>query len=312
MPKIIVMYSNEPPSERHIKNLGALAKGMDIFVANSEKEAIEKCPAVEIALGHRYCYQILPHAKKLKWLQSTAAGPHHLLTHDFIKAKPILTRCPIFSDVIAFHAFTLALSLIRCIPEAVHCQIEKIWAKPFNMMAQPKKAMIIGMGCIGKELGKLLKQNKIKVFGVDKGDEKGDQSCDHFLDWEKWRDYLKDVDLCFLAIPDTQDNHHFFDSAAIGALPKHAVLVNVGRGSTLDVDALAIHLQKGHLGGAALDVLESIPSKDDPIWSTPRLLITPKVSTFIPDRQERLEKFIEEQVQRYLSGEKLLYRMNYL
>ena len=53
-----------------------------------------------------------------------------------------------------------------------------------------------------------------------------------------------------------------------------------------------------------MDVVDSTPLADgDPLWDVPRLLITPKVSVFHPDRQRRLEEFIEQQVARFIAGE---------
>jgi phosphoglycerate dehydrogenase-like enzyme len=224
----------------------------------------------------------------------------------------MLTRCPIFADSVALHAFTLALATCRRIPEAVREQMSGRWSQPLDMLPPPRTAMVIGLGCIGRELCALLRRHGLHVLGVAKGLDGHGEICDELLTRETWRDRLKAVDLCFLAIPNTAANRHFFDAGAISALPAHAVLVNVGRGSTLDVTALLERLRKGLLGGAALDVLEHVPAAaDDPLWSTPRLLITPKVSTFLPGRQERLEKFIESQVRRYLAGEPVLYQVDY-
>jgi phosphoglycerate dehydrogenase-like enzyme len=89
------------------------------------------------------------------------------------------------------------------------------------------------------------------------------------------------------------------------------VLVNVGQGGVVDTSALVRQLKSGHLGGAALDVIDPIPeTPTDPIWKTPRLLITPKVSVFCPGRQRKLEEYIEMQVKRYLDGKELLHKVD--
>lgn len=311
-PAILVMYSNFLPSGAHLERLARLADGFQIFVATSEHEAVAYATKAEIILGHRYLRQALPHAKNLRWVQSTAAGVDHLASPELLSIAPILTRCPIFSDVIAQHAYALAWSVIRRIPEAVAAQARGEWARPFDMLPPPKVAMVLGMGQIGLALARLLKANGIRVIGAGRVCKpEMNEVCDEVLTGAAWREHLHRADLCFLALPLTQGTKGLFDDAAIRALPSHAVLVNIGRGATLDTKALALHLRKGLLGGAALDVLDEIPQPADDLWSTPRLLITPKVSAYHPEMQRKMEHFIEEQVARYLRGEHLAHQVDH-
>ena len=309
MNKFLLMYSNGRPSQPHIERLKKLRKDLSVVVADSEDIAIENAADTDVILGHRYLRQALPHVRHLKWVQSTAAGPHHLLSSDLRRVNPILTRCTAFSGVIAWHAFTLALTIVRRIPEAVKAQQQGIWHPPFNMISFPKTAMVFGVGCVGRELAMILRQNGMTVIGVTrKNSPDADAVCDElFCDNNSWLEHLHRADLCFITLPLTNNTNRLFDATILRALPQHAVLVNVGRGGVIDTDALVSILQEGHLGGAALDVVEPVPSSpSDPVWSAPRLLITPKVASFHPKHQEKLEAFIESQVKRYLNGEALL------
>lgn len=309
MNKLLLMYSNGRPSQSHIEHLKRLQKDISVVVADSEDIAIKHAADTDVILGHRYLRQTLPHARNLKWVQSTAAGPHHLLSSDLRNVNPILTRCTAFSDVIAWHAFTLALTIVRRIPEAVKAQQQGIWHAPFNMISFPKTAMIFGVGCIGRELAMILRRNGMTVLGVTrKNSPNADAVCDElYCDNNSWLDHLHRADLCFITLPLTNNTKRLFDATILRALPQHAVLINVGRGGVVDTDALVNILQEGHLGGAALDVVEPVPSSpSDPVWDVPRLLITPKVASFHPEHQKKLEAFIESQVKRYLNGEALL------
>jgi phosphoglycerate dehydrogenase-like enzyme len=290
--------------------LKKVQQDVSVVVADSEEIAVRHAADTDIILGHRYLRQTLPHVRRLKWVQSTAAGPHHLLSSDLRRVNPILTRCTAFSDVIAWHAFTLALSLVRRIPEAVKAQQQGIWAHSrFNMLPFPQTAMVFGVGCVGRELAMILRRNGLSVLGVTrKYSPEAGAVCDElFCDHNSWFEHLHRADLCFITLPLTKNTSCFFNEAILRALPQHAVLVNVGRGGIVDTDALVSILQEGHLGGAALDVVDPVPSSSsDPVWSAPRLLITPKVAVFHPEHQKKLEAFIENQVIRYLNGETLL------
>jgi phosphoglycerate dehydrogenase-like enzyme len=304
------MYSNQPPSQEHVRRLKALCEDVFVIVVDSEATAVRHAADVDVILGHRYLRQTLPHTRHLKWVQSTAAGPYHLLSEDFIRIAPILTRCPIFSDIVALHAFTLALATLRRIPEAVIAQQRGEWIRPrFDMLPLPQTAMILGVGCVGSALANILHQQGLTVLGVAKSlSPEAEGVCDELFDPTNWRQHLHRADLCFITLPLTRSTANLFDEAVLKALPKHAVLINVARGEIVDTNALVKLLTNGHLGGAALDVIDPIPkSPTDPIWTTPRLLITPKVSVFHPGRQRKLEAFIESQVMIYLDGEELLH-----
>ena len=90
---------------------------------------------------------------------------------------------------------------------------------------------------------------------------------------------LPDTDLLVMSLPDTPETRDILNRDRIALLPEGAYVVNVGRGSAVDEDALCESLNSGKLGGAALDVFrtEPLPS-DSPIWNTKNLLITPHVA----------------------------------
>lgn len=312
MLKLLVMYSNQPPNPAHVQRLMALRDDIQVVVADSEAIAIKHASDTEVILGHRYLHQTLPHTQCLKWIQSTAAGVQHLLSSDLVRISPILTRCPISSEIVALHALTLALATLRRIPDAVVAQLRGEWARPFDMLPLPQTAMVMGMGCIGRAIAAILCKYGITVLGVDKKPSPEKKTaCDELLDSANWREHLHLVDLCFIALPLTRNTSSLFDEAALKALPSHAVLVDVSRGGIVDTNALVRQLKSGHLGGAALDVIDPIPEvPTDPIWKTPRLLITPKVSVFHPGRQRKLEEYIEMQLKRYLEDKELLHKVD--
>ena len=98
--------------------------------------------------------------------------------------------------------------------------------------------------------------------------------CETELDAE-----LPQADLVALSLPGTPETLNMFDAARLARCKQGAILLNVGRGSTVDCLALADAVHSGHLFGAALDVTdpEPLPS-DHPLWSEPNVIITPHIS----------------------------------
>lgn len=302
MAKIMVMYSTAPPSDLHLAALADLAPGHTIIAARDEETALCHAPETEVALGHRYLRQILPHASDLKWVQSTAGGPHHLLTSDFLRRRPLLTRCPIFSDVIAQHALALLLASLRGIGKTTG---------PLSPRALPHRAMVFGLGEIGLEVARLLRLNGIAVTGVARvRTPEREAACDEVLTGETWRAQLPRMQVCILCLPATRRTFKVFDASAMDALPAEAIVVNVGHGETLDTAALVERLTQGRLAGAGLDVIGAEFARDRSLDTCPNLLITPKIATFTPQRQDRQERFVEEQFVRYLSGAPLLHQVD--
>ena len=89
---------------------------------------------------------------------------------------------------------------------------------------------------------------------------------------------LPQADLVALSLPGTDETVHLFDAARIARMKPGAILMNVGRGTAVDTDALTEALRSGHLFGAALDVTDPDPlPADHPLWKQPNVLITPHI-----------------------------------
>lgn len=302
---ILLMYSTHQASEEHIARLKEIAKDYEIKIANSEEEAIEIAKEAEIIFGHRYLRQCMPNANNLKWIQTTAGGVDRLPLEE-IKSKGVnLTRVTFPSKTIAIHAVTLALALTRKIPEFISSMQQKQWNREIQLPRIPKTAMILGMGNIGKEIGKIMKGLGIKVIGVNKNaDDEIKEICEEIFTDDTWKDSLNKTDLCFLALPLNEETRKTFDESTIKALPKHAIMINTARGELIDTEVLIKQLKEGQLGGGALDVLENEPPEES-IWETPNLIITPHIAAHYEGRNEQFEKFAEKQLERYIKGEQV-------
>ena len=308
MRRILLMYSLAPPSQEHLERLRALDPGLDVVVATDEEHALNSVVEAEVILGHRYLRQCLPFAKHLQWVQSSAGSVDRLPLDELAKHGITLTRSTIDSSTVAAHAVALAWSVSRGVPQAFLQQQQDEWNKNLTLAPMPAKAMVIGLGTVGIAIAERLQAQGISVLCVkrQKPPKEAASPCEQILTGGAWRERLAEVDWCILALTHTPDTVRIFDEAALRALPPHAILVNVGRGETLDTDALMQVLDEGHLAGVALDVFEGEPlPSGHPLWHAPRTLITPHIASHRPGRNEGVERFFEEQLSRYLSGQPL-------
>ena len=114
---------------------------------------------------------------------------------------------------------------------------------------------------------------------------------------------LPSTDLLIMILPSTAGTDRALDSRRLALLPPHAWLVNVGRGSTVDTDALLAALRAGRLGGAALDVFETEPlGADSPLWDEPDVILSPHAAGGRPLGADAL---IAENLRALMAGEPL-------
>jgi phosphoglycerate dehydrogenase-like enzyme len=118
---------------------------------------------------------------------------------------------------------------------------------------------------------------------------------------------LEGADVVVVALALTPDTEHIIDARALDRMQDHAWLVNVARGSHVDTEALVEALQKGSIGGAALDVTDPEPLPDGhPLWEMPNALITPHTANPRSIGGTLVAGRIRENVRRFGAGETLL------
>src|SRR5262249_53160921 len=144
---------NFAPSAEHVARLRRLAGG-DVRIVADEDGAIAAAAPTRIVFGHRWLRQLLPHAPDLDWVQTTAGGYDQLPGQEAGAGGITLTRNPVNSAAIAWHAVALALTLLRRLPQAFAAQTQGRWAPPFAMLPLPHTALVLGLGAIGGEVAR--------------------------------------------------------------------------------------------------------------------------------------------------------------
>lgn len=284
--KVLLMYSTHVPSHEHVERLQSL--GCEVCIAGSEEDALRKSSTAEIVFGHRYLRQCLPGAGSLRWVHSTAGGVDHLPVRELADREIFLSRSVCMAGVVARHAHTLAWSLSRGLSHFAAAQSERRWAPAHDWLPLPQKAMVLGLGPIGREIVRLTERDGIAVTGVNRS-------------VKNWRSLLPEMDWIFIAVPGSAETEKLLDRGCLASLKSSAVVVLAGRPETVDLDSLCEALRTGKLGGAALDVLpEDWKAPRHPVWRIPRLILTPHVAAHSAERPPLLEREAEDQMRQYL------------
>lgn len=117
---------------------------------------------------------------------------------------------------------------------------------------------------------------------------------------------LPDADIVVVTLPGGDATRRIVDDAFLAALPDGALVVNVGRGSLVDTEALVDHVGRGRIR-AALDVTDPEPlPADHPLWSLPGVLIAPHVGGASSAMRPRIARLVRAQIDRLVAGEEPL------
>jgi phosphoglycerate dehydrogenase-like enzyme len=222
---------------------------------------------------------------RLRWIQTLAAGPDVVLGAGFPDDVVVTSGVGLHDRPVTEHALTLVLALLRRVPQAIAAQAEHRWAGELGGL-QPlhpddavttllgARVLVWGFGNIGQNLAPLLQALGAQVRGV--GRSAGERAGFPVVAEDELDAELRQTDVLVMILPATEATTHALDAARLAALPRHAFVVNVGRGTTVDEPALVAALTEGGIAGAALDVTEVEPlPADSPLWDAPNLLLTP-------------------------------------
>lgn len=174
-----------------------------------------------------------------------------------------------------------------------------------GLEASGKTLGIVGFGAIGRAVAARAGALGMRVLANDAFIDP-DSGC-----WEKhgveavdMRTLLSESDAVTLHVPLNVQTRHLIDKEAIAAMRKGSLLINTARGGVIDEQALVEALQRGHLGGAALDVYEQEPlPAGSHLEAAPNLLLTPHIAGITAESNERVGTMIAERVKKALEGE---------
>ncbi len=276
----------------------------------------EEIAAADIAISWSLRGEQIKAAKKLRWIHSTAAAVHQLMTPELRASDIVITNArDVHGPVVAEHAIALAFALAKRLPQAVKHQEQKHWAQRDLWNAQPRPRelngatmTIVGMGGIGRPLAKLAKSIGMRVVGVREHPERGSEEADDICGFGELTRALHEADFVVLAVPVTPKTHHLMNAQRLEQLRPDAYLINVGRGVLIDEGALVQALRAKSFAGAALDVTTEEPlPPESPLWQMENVLITPHIAGLTERMWERHYVHYRENLRRYLTGEPLLW-----
>ncbi|KAK5099010.1 hypothetical protein LTR70_000868 [Exophiala xenobiotica] len=250
--------------------------------------------------------------KNLKWIQSLAAGPNDILNAGFDKSIMVTTGSGLHDHTVAEHTLALLLNAARKFYEMRDYQSQGKWPQHLGgpQPDRPKgkftslrgaNVTIWGFGNIAKTLTPHLQSLGANVRGIARSN--GIRNGIEVYGEDKIGELLGKTDALVMILPGSESTKNALNKERLGMLPEHAWVVNVGRGTSVDEEALADALDQGKIGGAALDVFVTEPLPEDSrLWKTPNTIISPHAAGGRPQDSEAL---IAYNLRRFIAGQEL-------
>ncbi|KAK3291168.1 D-isomer specific 2-hydroxyacid dehydrogenase [Chaetomium fimeti] len=253
------------------------------------------------------------HLPQLRWIQSLAAGPNDVLAAGFDTARvTICTGSGLHDHTVAEHALGLLLTAARRFHEMRDWQVRGKWPAHLGgpqpdrepgtfRTLRDARVLVWGFGNIAKCLTPMLVGLGATVRGVAR--RAGVRAGVEVFGEDKLAELLPQTDALVMILPGDASTRHVLNKERLALLPKHAWLVNVGRGSSVDEDALFEALEKEEIGGAALDVFEKEPLPEgDKLYKAKNLVLSPHAAG---GRPQGAEELIVDNLRKFLAGQEM-------
>ena len=250
--------------------------------------------------------ELLASAEQLQWVQSSWAGVDDLCRPG-LRRNYILTGVKgIFGSLISEYVMTYLFVLERRIFTMRSNQLEKRWLPLFYRPSQEITVGIIGLGSIGRHLARTARYFGLRVIGLNRSG-RACEDVEKVFTADDLAGFLKQPDYIVLTLPDTPQTKNFINADVLKMMKSSVVLMNVGRGSTINEADLVYALREGVIGAAVLDVFASEPlAQDSPLWQLPNVYVTPHhAATSFPDDivgifVDNYQRFIEKKPLRHV------------
>ncbi|KAL3163262.1 hypothetical protein ABBQ32_009659 [Trebouxia sp. C0010 RCD-2024] len=266
-------------------------------------EVLLKCGTGKDASTKQELQDIWPHLTNLKWIHSASAGVEKLLFPELIKSKVSVTNAKgAYSHSLAEWALTACSWFAKDLPRLKQQQKDRNWEPYYVEELRGKVLGVVGYGDIGQETANLARAFKMSIIALRRRKELSQHDKDLNLKIytpDQLNELMAESDYIVAALPHTDKTEKLVNAAAINSMKRTGVFVNIGRGQTVDEEALVKALQDKRIRGAGLDVTYTEPlPKENPLWDLDNVLLSPHTA-------DRTTTFQAEAIQQFTDLAKL-------
>ena len=309
MDKVLVLFETEAGFRNE---LSEILSGYDIIfneAADTGSIDAETASETVVIFGNPKT-DFLGVCPRIKWLQLQTAGADGYVNGEL--DEKVLLSCASggFGHAVSEHMVALTFELLKKLHLYRDEQSACRWQNRGKVKSiQGAVILVVGLGDIGSCYAKRMKAMGAYVIGVRRTAHSKPDYVDELLLPQQMEGALPRADVVALSVPGTKDTIGLIGRQQLAMMKRDTVLINAGRGSAIDTEALCDALESGALGGAGLDVVNPEPlPPEHRLWKLENAVITPHVAGFryMAETGQYVMKINLENARRFVRGESLV------
>jgi phosphoglycerate dehydrogenase-like enzyme len=266
-------------NEKHLKRLREALPDIEMDFCPDSDPTPEQLARADFILG-RPDPALLKHCKNLKLLQLRSAGADKYIHGEVPEGVILATSGGSLGHSVGEHMVAMLLALMKHLDAYSRNMPEGIWkdAGPARTIVD-STTLILGLGSLGTEFAWRMKALGSRVVGLRRSGTDKPEYVDELYLSERLDELLPRADILAVFLPSTSATQNIMDRRRLGLMKDDAFILNGGRGSAIDQEALCDLMEAGKFAGAGLDVTvpEPLPSSHR-LWKTPRVLVCPHIA----------------------------------
>lgn len=306
MEKILIVL---PVEERHREMFKKAAPEAELIYCLADQVTKEQVQEANVIIGN-VPREYLKDSPNLRWIQLNNAGTEGFCDPGVLPEGTLLTNASgAYGMAISEHLIAMLFMIQKHLGVYRDQQKEHLWIKQEPMLVtEGSTVLVLGLGDIGSTFARKMKAMGSYVIGVRRTLREKPDYVDELYTMDALSRLLPRADVVALSLPGYAATRGVIGKEELDRMKSGAVLLNVGRGTAVDTNALSDALYAGKLAGAGLDVTDPEPlPADHPIWDAPGALITPHVSGgyALKPTLEKILALSARNLERYEKGETL-------
>jgi phosphoglycerate dehydrogenase-like enzyme len=300
-PDTVVVSLPDIPERAH---MGELPANVDVRLVPPEPEPVPDLADVDLIVPFSRTVAPLLEllaggATRLRVIQTTSAGVDWLIGR-VPEHVTVYNARGVYDAPLAEWVVGAILAMQRGLVQSRDAQARSEWDSMEPPELIGRRVVILGLGSIGTAIADRLRPFGVELIGVGRTSRNG------VLGLADLDDTLPGAEILVNILPLTSETNGLLGARRLGLLPDGALLVNAGRGRTVETGALVAELQTGRLR-AVLDVTDPEPlPADHALWVLPNVLITPHMAGDSPSSKIRAFELAGDQIRRFAAGEPLI------
>ncbi len=277
---------------------------------------------IDIYWGNRITEELLKELTGIQWIHFGSVGVNQSIMQVVRDRHIVVTNSRgVMTDAIVSTVLAFIFSLARGFHHAWSLRTQNnLNRKSFDVYFDSiqdvigQSILIVGLGEIGKKLGKICTSIGMNVHGVKKDINNYPRWAKSIYPLSRIKEAVRDVDYVINLLPLFDNTKEVFDSAVFSSMKKTAHFINVGRGDTVNEGDLIHAIRSGEIAGAGIDVFgkdnyvsPEIPiCNESPLLREKNIIVTPHVAGLTSNYWKAECDLFLENLRRFLKGEALM------